>query len=252
MVRALLAEAWDHVEESRRPTQRELVEHMEEFRDRWMHEPCEGSISLMTPAELIESERRRMPISSDGHPHLDDDCPLCQAMANGEFGPSFMWFDGHHLELEDEFAFSLCRTREEWDKQQEDYRKFAEEMDRKEQERAAHGEDEADSAWKRSYVNWDAMAGPGASAQQGMLALGVLLAELVTDLQPRPGGAELVRALNDAYAAARESGTNWVANDAAGEQFREVLEGVCEKHPDLTAKCADLQSRVDEVLRLPF
>lgn len=58
--------------------------------------------------------------------------------------------------------------------------------------------------------------------------------------------------LNDAYAAARASGSDWAANDAAGEQFREVLEAVCARHPDLTSRCADLQSRVDEVLRLPF
>ena len=91
-------------------------------------------------------------MTSDGS-HLDCDCPICQAEAEGEFGPSFLWFDGHHLELEDEFAFSLCETREEWDREQEEHRNFAEKMDQKYREEAAAG-DAADppagSVWRSS------------------------------------------------------------------------------------------------------
>ena len=40
-----------------------------------------------------------------------------------------------------------------------------------------------------------------------------------------------------------------VATDSAAQEFRELLEVVSGKFPDLTAKCADLQSHLDEVLR---
>src|SRR2546429_399010 len=129
LVRALLRRAWGLAGQDPRPTRSVLVERLAEFRDDWLDEPNEET-APSTPVELIESERRRMPVTSDGS-HLDCDCPICQAEMEGEFGPAFQWFDGHHLELEDEFAFSLCETREAWDREQEDYRRFADEMDRK-------------------------------------------------------------------------------------------------------------------------
>jgi hypothetical protein len=251
MVRALLAEAWRLTREGPLPPP-QLVERLAEFRDRWLHEPdVEDGPPFMTPAELIESERRRMPVTGDGS-HLDCDCPLCQAMAEGEFGPSFMWFDGHHLELEDEFAFSLCRTREEWDRQQEEDRKFSEEMDRKRRERAAAGEDAADplagSVWQTSFVDWDAVAGPDAPPGGALLALGCPLAELTVSLRDRPDGKDLMRSLNAAYGGLRASADD-AAMESAAQEFRELLEAAAAKFPDLTARCADLQSRLDEVLR---
>src|SRR5262249_2354807 len=175
LVRALLAEAWSLTKQEPRPTRPLLVEHLAAFRDRWLREPYEGGSMPLTPAELIESERRRVPVAIEGGP-LDDDCPICQAEAEGACGPGVMWFDGHHLELEDEFAFSLCATREEWEREQEEYRRFSEEMDRKERERAAGGGEASDplagSVWRTSFVNWDALAGSGASPRQALLALG--------------------------------------------------------------------------------
>ncbi len=251
LVRALLDEAWELAQQEPRPAPPVLVEQLAEFRDRWLHEPREGSSSLLTPAELIESERRRMPVTSDGS-HLDHDCPICQALAEEDFGPTFMWFDGHHLELEGEFAFSLCVTREEWEQEQEEYRKFSEEMDRKARERAAAGEDTAGllagSVWRTSLVNWDTLAGPDASPRQALLALGFPLAELTSELQDRPDGPDLLRSLNGAYGALRAS-QDAVARDSAAHEFRELLEGACRAFPDLTARCADLQSHLDEVLR---
>ena len=84
----------------------DMVLKLAEHATNWLAAPYEDSSSGMTAAELIESERRRMPLTGNAS-HLIDDCPLCQAQASGEFGPMFMCFDRHHLELEDEFAFSL-------------------------------------------------------------------------------------------------------------------------------------------------
>ncbi|MCO6457419.1 MAG: hypothetical protein J5I93_19130 [Pirellulaceae bacterium] len=70
------------------------------------------------PAVIIETERRHLPLLADGS-HLDCECPICQSLADRRFGPGFVGFDGHHLELEDEFAFSLCESREEWQEERE-------------------------------------------------------------------------------------------------------------------------------------
>jgi hypothetical protein len=252
MVRALLAEAWHWTRETPSLTQPSLVDRLAEFRDVWLRVPNESTSFSMSPAELIESERRRMPVTSDGS-HLDCDCPICQAEADGAFGsgPTFRCFDGHHLELEDEFAFSLCVTREEWEKEQEDYRQFSEKFDREERERAARGEDAAGplggSAWKTSFVDWDGMAQSDSSPLGPLLALGFPLAELTSDLKERLDGVAGLKALNEAYAALRAS-QDAAARDSAAEEFRERLEAA-RQFPKLTAKCADLQSRVDEVLR---
>jgi hypothetical protein len=253
LVRALFVEAWELTRLDRRLSEQLLIQRLAGFRDRWLDEPDEESSLSMTRAELIESERRRMPVTSDGS-HLDCDCPICQAEADGAFGggPAFLCFDGHHLELEDEFAFSMCETREEWERQQEDYRKFSEEMDRKAAERGASGEDAGDplagSAWQSSFVNWEALAGADASPQQALWAIAFPLAELVSDLRSRSDGAEFFNSLNEAYANLRTS-QDPVARDSAAEQFRESLERVSGNFPELISKCADLQSRLDEILR---
>jgi hypothetical protein len=252
LVRALLAKAWElhEVEPGLTPT--ECVENLAAFRNRWLHEPQPGAIgSRMTPAELIESERRRMPIAGHGY-MIDDDCPICQAEADGVFGLGFFWFDGHHLELENEFAFSLCQTREEWEKEQEEYRQFSEKMDRQGREREAAKADstdsQSDSAWQTSLVNWDAMAEEEASPQLALFVLSFPLAELVSNLKDRPEGQAFVRPLNEAYRGIRAEQDS-IVRDAAVQEFRDRLEEIARTFPDLTPKCADLQSRLDEVLR---
>src|SRR5262249_14490695 len=152
------------------------------------------------------------------------------------------FFDGHHLELEDEFAFSLCRTRAEWEAQQEDYRRFSEEMDRKAQERPALAEDETASAWSSSFVDLDQ------SPLSPLVGLSFLLAELGSDLRERPGGLALLRDLTDRYRQLRTS-EDAVASASAAEDLRDGLELMTQQFPDLTAKAADLQSRLDEALR---
>jgi hypothetical protein len=250
-VRALLAQASQLAAQHGRPADACLVQELAQFRDAWLKEPNETTGPSQTPAELIESERRRMPITSDGS-DLDHDCPICQAQAAGEFGPAFWCFDGHHLELEDEFAFSLCETRAEWEREQEEYRRFSEKMDREDRERAAKGEDSADgpadSVWQTSYVNWDALTASDAPPRQLLHALGFPLAELTVDLRNHDEDASLMRSLNDAYGCLRAS-QDAVATNSAAREFRDRLEQVAGKLPSLTAKCADLQSRLDEVLR---
>jgi hypothetical protein len=83
------------------------------------------------------------------------------------------------------------------------------------------------------------------------VALGFLLAEVVGVLQDRADGPELARALDGAYAKLRAA-QDAIVSDSAAQEFRELLEAAGQRFPELTARCADLQSRLDEVLRLPF
>lgn len=77
------------------------------------------------PNFSIDCCRRRVPRASGvpivgmdevetDHHMADCDCPICNMMASGIFGPSFAHYDGHHLELDGEFAFSLYESMEEW------------------------------------------------------------------------------------------------------------------------------------------
>ena len=85
LVRALLAEAWEWAAQDLLPDRSSLVQRLAEFRDDWLREPNESTSMSGRPAELIELERQRMPVVSDGGP-LDCDCPICQADAEGVFG----------------------------------------------------------------------------------------------------------------------------------------------------------------------
>ncbi len=107
---------------------RRLVEFLRDIQSQWMHEPDEDGLS---PAYIIECSRGRVPCGSGieilgleaqrGERHVGNcDCPICNLMADNAFGPSFIVFDGYHLELDDEFAFSAHETREDWEAEQGD------------------------------------------------------------------------------------------------------------------------------------
>ncbi len=71
---------------------------------------------------------------------------------------------------------------------------------------------------------------------------------LVNDLKNRAGGADFVRSVNEAFGHLR-AGQDAVATQSAAQEFRESLETISRKFSDVTPKCPDLQSRLDEVLR---
>jgi hypothetical protein len=82
--------------------------------DRWWNGAEEEDPDELTRRVMVEWERRKIPIS--GEPPFADDQPM-----GGKFGPHLIWFDGHHLELDDEFAFSLITDRDEWEEIQGSY-----------------------------------------------------------------------------------------------------------------------------------
>jgi hypothetical protein len=244
LCREVISAAWDRIVEDSQIEVDALAEALHGQATLWL---AEGSIDgdPLSPAVIIENERRRMPLVGDGS-HLDCDCPLCRMQAEDGFGPMFEGFDGHHLELDEEFAFSLCETREEWEDQQEEYREFGERMDDLEAEREVAGEDPFESAWKCSYVNEEALAGVPPSSLLSVMALATRVAELVGDLKSDPAQREIIDALNLAFDAYRNSQEDHAMAGATAKQLAAVLEDIATKEPQLTAKAADLQSLLDQ------
>jgi hypothetical protein len=79
-------------------------------------------------------------------------------------------------------------------------------------------------------------------------AASIRITTRVAEAQDRADGRDLLQALNRAYSGLRRV-TDEIAIDSAAQELGGLLEQAAGKFPDLTAKCADLQSRLDEVLR---
>jgi hypothetical protein len=85
---------------------------------RWWDAPYEGDPDELAPRVMVDQERRKMPISSE-FPEMG--APGPEFASRGRCGPCLIWFDGHHLELEDDFAFSLITDQDEWEEIQGSY-----------------------------------------------------------------------------------------------------------------------------------
>ena len=173
----------------------------------------------------------------------DCDCPICEMMGDLDLGPAFVGIDGHHLELDEEFAFSLCETREQWEEQQSEYQEFSDELDRKmtEAESSFSNQDEFASPWEHAHVNWESMQfGPMAH-----MAIGFLVADMVTSMHENDPESHDIKRLNDAFRVYRESEDVALAT----RQFNQTLESLAEEYGYLVSRSADLQSKLDELSR---
>lgn len=112
------------------------IARLEQLKTDWLERP-QDDYDNRIPALLIENERIRLPIAMRGRDMvIDDDCPVCQMMANeAEFGMEvgFWHLDGSHMD--DDFAFSNLRTREEWEARRREWEEFAENFNREWEER---------------------------------------------------------------------------------------------------------------------
>ena len=149
--------------------------------ERW-NEPdpeCRG----LSPRQVAEHERARLPEGMSGHEAVvDPDCPLCEMVADMP-GPVFWHLDG--CNMDQDFAFSFHRTREEWEQEEEKYREFNRRFDAAQAERKrlyleAPECQETDGVWQFSHVEPEVLDhGP----VFGMFGIGSHLAELIVDLK---------------------------------------------------------------------
>ena len=107
------------------------VDWLQEIKGAWLNSPSK-ELNGRIPIDIIESERRRIPLLSSAKDFLVDDCPLCQVLADDpglEFGPGFCHFDGSHIDPL--FEFSTYLTREEWEAEERKWQKYNEEFERR-------------------------------------------------------------------------------------------------------------------------
>lgn len=120
------------------------IARLERIKTEWLETAQEDGDGWI-PANVIENERRRLPLALSARDMIiDENCELCMMSANQVamgYGPGFWHFDGSHMD--DEFAFSFYRTREEWEEENRRREEFNREFERKweeRQQRLARGE----------------------------------------------------------------------------------------------------------------
>jgi hypothetical protein len=162
-------------------------------------------------------------------------------MAEGMFGIGFTSIDGHHLELDNEFAFSKFQTREEWEKEQKEYADFVAYLDSKENERTEKGDtqDPLASAW--SGIKTDE---PLPGDELGYLQMAFMVAEIISEIQVLGGAHEEIKELNECFAGYRQS--DEVVRLLTATEFKAHLQALADRYPRLVSRSADLQSRIDE------
>ncbi len=166
-------------------------------------------------------------------------------MADGMFGVGFTGLDGHHLELDDEFAFSMHETREAWEQEQREFAEMSAKIERGRAEREAAGKTEPDefaSVWS-SHVS-DAPI-PGDTG--GSLKLAFLLAEIVSVLESSNAPRTEIRELNAMFTDFRTCCAAELAD--SGRRLGDQLDSLAERYPDLISRVADFRSRIDERVR---
>jgi hypothetical protein len=138
LLRYLLAECWQRVCGEESPGLEEEIARLDRLKDEWL---AEGGDYSFSPGYALEQERLRLPVAVSGSAVIiDEDCPICQMAAEPGIGPTFWHLDGHHMWLEDNFVFSFCRTREEWEAEQRRWEEFNRQFKEEQEQRSAEGE----------------------------------------------------------------------------------------------------------------
>jgi len=131
LVRCLLSECWQRVQAVDRIEAAAENARLEGIKAAWLDDR-QPDFDGRIPSAIIESERRRMPlVMSAKQMIIDENCELCQMLGDESFeglGPGFWHLDG--CNVDEGFAFSFCRTREEWEEEERRRKEFDEEFNR--------------------------------------------------------------------------------------------------------------------------
>jgi len=95
----------------------QLLTTLDQIKTNWLDNP-QPDLEGRVPAILIDNERKRLPQAMRPHDMIiDDDCPMCQMFGDETtplgMGVGFWHLDGSHMD--DDFAFSYFKTRQEWE-----------------------------------------------------------------------------------------------------------------------------------------
>jgi len=235
----------------------QLTIFLSDVRDRWLDEPFEGG---SPPSFIIACSRRRVPRGAgvpivgmderESEQHvIDCDCPICDMMQSGEFGAGFTSLDGHHLDLDDEFAFSTHETIEDWQEQQREFAEMSASIESRASEREAKiasgelDQDDFASVWA-SPMTKDKLPGDAL----GHMKLSFRLAEIINDMELASAPKAMIKELNISFREYRQSPFELRAT--AKLTLQEQLDATSDQYPKLLPKIADFQSQVDELERM--
>ena len=266
LCREVIGAAWSWCESQAGKTSRqnddvainELTQYLAQVKDQWLSGSFEGGSS---PSFVIDCDRRRVPLGAgvpiEGMDEMQSekhtpscDCPICEMMEEGTFGVFFSSIDGHHLELDEEFAFSMRETLEEWEADQRNYAEYSANLKRKEAEQLALGEaeDVFSSAWSGiKDDDSESSNSPFAGKLGGNLKMAFMVAEIVSELESCSDAREDIKSLNECFANYRSCDDNDRPQSAS--ELKATLQTLAERYPQLVSRSADLQSRIDDAER---
>ena len=125
--------------------QDQLLAMLDQIKTDWLESP-QADLDERIPAIIIDNERKRLPQAMRPRDMIvDDDCPMCRMFGDETsplgMGVGFWHLDGSHMD--DDFAFSWFKTRQEWEveirRREEFDKKFMRDFEEREQ-RLARGE----------------------------------------------------------------------------------------------------------------
>ena len=244
--------------------ERVSVEWLEELRDGWLNQPDPDHTGRMSPREIIERERRRLPLVEEPGEAIDCDCPLCRMMLESDTGPAFTYLGGFHLD--DDFAFSFCRSEADWQQGTgespfDDALSWDNEWNENHpshqpstgivmsgfRDGSPHTDPVYSPVWESAFVNPEIVAEPPATR---LFGIGTYLAEIISNLRHQPNSQVQIDALNQQFDNLCQANRNRQDEllQPVVDRFCGQLQEVAETWGDLTPKCFALQ----ETLQLWF
>lgn len=272
LCREMVTAAWRWYQEDPLITKAKLIEDLEKFKCGWLSgEAADGEGESVQ--EIIDQERQLIPRLASSDP-VDCDCPLCrsQQSESAMSGPAFSICDGYHLDLEDDFAFSLCDDRDEWEAFRDQWCSWDNETDS-----SATAEDDpvlrgsvqslsSSSRFSSSHLPSESEScgvlgscRVGAAMKAPDLSLycfGARLSEIISDMKRLKAASVEIDRLNGVFDRLARVIREWLVNEAndqppeqaaaaadvAVRRMVQSLESVAINHPELTTSSADLQS----------
>jgi hypothetical protein len=252
------------------------VEWLRQRRDAWLWQEDPESMMGKPPREIIDLERRRIPLVVEAHDVLHDDCPLCQMMMSEESGPVFCRLDGFGgpWDTEDEFD-------DQWlDDEDEDEDEDEDDNDDDDQEhddsfndgsrqgrgpggagapsglnddRPTNRTDPPISPPVRSVWNRVVLIDVGQTTPEiDLFAVAACCGELIEDLKERSAERVWIEVLNRHVGnlATTLRGSEPSLLSPVVTRFCECLEDLGNIHGDLLEKVEDLQSRLMGLIAL--
>ena len=167
-------------------------------------------------------------------------------------GPVFWNLDGSHMD--EDFAFSFCRTYEEWESDHRGWEEFQERFRRAQASEPVQVADETGGKRPGEVLRRTNLlsAGGSESTQLNLFVLGRSLAELICEIKDQGiRTPAIISGLNRDFANLRQAigdaQTSLIEPVAA--RFTEHLEDLCSTHEPLRPKCLETQQQLATLLR---